>query len=106
MSESLARTRCLNHHGREAVARCPECHAFYCRECVTEHAGRVLCVRCLNEIAGQTETKPRRRFLPALAVQAVVGFFLVWFLFTVLGEGLAMVPHQFHDGAITTEVGE
>ena len=39
---SLIHRRCLHHPAREAVALCPECRRFYCRECVTEHAGRMI----------------------------------------------------------------
>ena len=36
---------------REAVARCPECTQFFCRECITEHDDRVLCSACLKKLA-------------------------------------------------------
>ena len=45
----LAHQRCFNHATREAVARCPECHHFFCRECITEHDDRVLCTGCLKK---------------------------------------------------------
>lgn len=103
MSEALHRKRCFNHESREAVARCPECAHFYCRECVTEHEGRVLCVRCLGELTGAEQKKRKRRFIPSILIQAVVGFFVLWFIFTLLGEGLAIVPDEFHEGQMMLE---
>src|SRR5580658_7631208 len=35
---TLLDQRCFNHDLREAVAQCPSCKRFFCRECVTEHA--------------------------------------------------------------------
>lgn len=98
MTDALHRQRCFNHHAREAAARCPECGQFYCRECVTEHEGRVLCMPCLEALAIATDRAGARRIVPSLAVQAVAGFLLLWFLFTLLGEGLAVVPDSFHEG--------
>ena len=51
--------RCFNHAGREAVARCPECGQFFCRECITEHEDRVLCSACLKKL---TRRPLARRF--------------------------------------------
>ena len=46
---NLSQQRCFNHTSREAVARCPECGRFFCRECITEHDDRVLCAVCLGK---------------------------------------------------------
>lgn len=93
---SLLLQRCLNHAGREAVVRCPECHHFFCRECVTEHDDRMLCAACLMKLARLPLTRR-----PALArvirlCQCAFGFLLVWFLFFVLGEKLSREPNSFH----------
>ena len=34
---------------REAVARCPQCHRTFCRECICDHEGKALCSDCLVE---------------------------------------------------------
>ncbi|MBT8374528.1 MAG: rhomboid family protein, partial [Deltaproteobacteria bacterium] len=34
--KDLALQRCNNHGQREAVARCPKCRRYFCRECITE----------------------------------------------------------------------
>jgi hypothetical protein len=97
---SLLLQRCLNHDTREAVARCPQCRQFYCRECVTEHDGLVVCANCLRLVAGATAG---RRF-PAGAVArlgaAIVGLFVVWFCFYGVGRLLLAVPAEFHEGNV------
>jgi len=51
---NVIRLRCFYHDFREAACRCPICQRYFCRECVTEHDDRVLCVECLKTIvAGQ-----------------------------------------------------
>ena len=46
--DDLLHQRCFNHMLREAVACCPECRRYFCRECVTEHEDKVLCAACLG----------------------------------------------------------
>jgi hypothetical protein len=50
--QDLTHQRCYHHQFREAVARCPECGRFFCRECITEHADKVLCASCLGKTLG------------------------------------------------------
>lgn len=97
MSQALTRQRCFNHELREAAARCPECGRFYCRECVTDHEGRVLCVTCIETLAVQ-EAAPRRRWGGLfLALQLVTALLLLWLTFLVIGQGLALLPDSFHE---------
>lgn len=93
----LADTRCFNHFGREAVARCPECGRHYCRECVTEHAGRLLCASCL---AGpQVDHTRRRRLLAGLrgVAQAAMAVLLLWTAFYLVGAALLRIPAAYHE---------
>jgi hypothetical protein len=97
---SLTHQRCLNHAEREAVARCPECTRFFCRECITEHDDRVLCAACLKKLARAPLTRR-----PALAgllrlVQCAVAILIVWFFFFVIGEKLASAPDNFHENSL------
>jgi hypothetical protein len=98
---SLHQTKCFNHAGREAVARCPLCHNFFCRECVTEHDGRLICATCLAKPEEAKEHKPSR-ILPAVgnALKASVGLLLAWLVFYAIGQILLMVPDSFHSGDI------
>ncbi len=95
---SLAHRRCDNHSDREAAARCPKCGRFFCRECVTEHAGRVICADCLATTDSQS---PERRWsaaglAPCLA--AIVGMLAAWMAYYYIGRILLEIPHDFHEG--------
>lgn len=94
--------RCFNHAVREAVARCPECRQFYCRECVTEHDDRVICATCLKKLVRVPLLK-RPAFVGLLrAVQCIAGVFLAWFFFHLVAELLLKLPADFHEGTLWT----
>jgi hypothetical protein len=99
---TLAFQKCLNHGEREAVARCPQCRSHFCRECVSEHAGRILCAPCLAKAASATEKNPawKRAWIP---LGAVGGLGLAWAFFLILGKTLLLIPSSFHDGAWAEE---
>jgi hypothetical protein len=97
---SLTQQRCLNHGFREAVARCPECRRFFCRECITEHEERVLCAACLKKL---TRTASRRRFQFAnlgVVVQCLLGVLTAWLFFHCVGRALLAMPDSFHEGTV------
>jgi hypothetical protein len=98
MSERLALQRCWNHSAREAVARCPECSRFYCRECVVEHDDRLICNSCLARSQRVMAPPPKRISLAPLGrvMGAVLGFILAWILFFSLGRMLLSIPDEFH----------
>ena len=96
----VAEQRCFNHRRREAVARCPSCSRYYCRECITEHDDRVLCAACLDE-AADTGSKVITHFSGLIrAVQFGCGLFTVWFIFYYLGRILLLIPSSFHEGTL------
>jgi hypothetical protein len=87
MTNLTIHQRCWTHEAREAVCRCPECGRSFCRECVTEHDGRLLCAACLKTLA-QVPTSRRgglRRLIPA--AMALAGILLAWLVF--FGAGAA-----------------
>lgn len=95
----LTLQRCWNHADREAVARCPECTRFFCRECVVEHADRIVCSSCLAKLQEQQPEKPRRRISLAPLVRgigALMGVMVAWLLFYYAGSLLLRVPDDFH----------
>jgi hypothetical protein len=100
---SLSDQRCANHAQREAVARCPGCHRYFCRECITEHDDRVWCAACL---AGQVKPSLRRR-LHLLGLwrltQCLLGLLLAWLFFYLCGRALLAIPSSFHEGAFLTQ---
>ena len=97
---SLIHQRCLNHAQREAVARCPACGHYFCRECVTEHDDRVICSSCLAKIARVPLLRRRGLVAVRRAACGVVGFIIAWFFFYSLAQVLLRIPSQTHE---TTE---
>jgi hypothetical protein len=92
----LTYQRCANHAAREAVARCPDCKRFFCRECVTEHDDVVLCSNCVARRLQKSERKHIRGFLRVLPLAA--GFLTAWLFFYWIGELLLLLPSSFHEG--------
>lgn len=101
---ALHQARCFNHALREAVARCPSCRRFYCRECVTEHDDRLMCAACIAASAAPSAATPKRswRFAAALA-QATLGLVIIWLGFFLIGQTLLEAPSQFHEGTVWQE---
>ena len=101
MASMLVDNRCFNHATREAVARCPECRRFFCRECVTEHGNRVLCSGCLARLAAGVA--PRRgsgwAWLAHL-VPAFIGCGLTVLFFYAFGRFLLHMPASYHEGTL------
>ena len=96
----LTEQRCLHHPDREAVARCPGCGGFFCRECIVEHEDRVICAACLKKIAHQSEAK-RSRFAGAFrALLFAAGIFTAWLFFYFAGRLLLTIPSSFHEGTL------
>jgi hypothetical protein len=97
---ALIHQRCFHHSLREAVARCPECRQFYCRECITEHDDRVICATCLKKI---TAVAPAGRVSLAWLVplfQLSIGLIVIWFFFYFFGAALLAIPSQYHEGTV------
>jgi hypothetical protein len=99
---SIAQERCFNHASREAVARCPECGRYFCRECISEHEDRVICAFCLKRLGDKPD---RRHHLAGIMriVQVLVGIVLLWSSFYLLGKVLLLIPPSFHDMTIGQE---
>jgi hypothetical protein len=98
--QNLLHQRCFNHAMREAVARCPECGRFFCRECVTEHDDRVVCSACLKKLArGPLARRPALVRVFRFA-QCVAGLIIAWFFFFLIGEALLKIPASVHEGTL------
>jgi hypothetical protein len=98
--ENLSTRRCARHPEREAAARCPSCAGFFCRECIVEHEGRLLCTSCLARETASAKARlakwagARRHLeLAAAALAAVLVFYGI-------GSILLNVPPEFHEGTI------
>jgi hypothetical protein len=97
MSGDLAQQRCFNHGEREAVARCPVCHQFFCRECITEHDDRVICAKCLRSVTRAPVMKSRGRVKTLAVCRCLLGLLVAWFFFYLIGETLVALPASFHE---------
>lgn len=98
----LRSLRCVRHTEREAVARCPVCGGSFCRECVSEHEGRLLCAPCLAREVSRAVVPAKRRDWGALRrVAATTASVLVlWGLFFLAGSLLVRIPPDFHEGKV------
>ena len=97
MSEALARQRCRNHLSREAVARCPECGQFFCRECIVEHEDRVVCAACLSAITARPVVARKQFRGPLRLIAWVAGILVSWLYWFSLGRLLLRAPDSFHN---------
>ena len=92
--------RCVHHPVREAVARCPSCGRFFCRECISEHEDRVLCATCLAR-STLKEARARSRVTAVIRPLLVVaGLLIAWSFFDLLGRTLMMLPADVHEGTV------
>lgn len=97
---ALTLQRCFNHAQREAVARCPECGRFFCRECITEHEDRVLCAACLRRLAAAPSAARPWLLNAARGLQMVLAVLVAWLFFYFVGQMLLSVPDSFHEGTL------
>ena len=100
----VAEQRCLRHAAREAVARCPQCHYFFCRECITEHDDRVLCADCLAKMLRPSEKRSSAFGMLISVVFSLCGIATAWLFFNMMGQILARVPASFHEGTVWEKV--
>lgn len=103
---ALSTQRCLRHFDREAAARCPECREYFCRECISEHHGRVLCASCLAQLhADSVRGGDSWHWLRVLGrgALALAAFALVWGVIYLGGRALLLMPSAFHDGTLWKE---
>ncbi|MBA4388791.1 MAG: rhomboid family protein [Verrucomicrobia bacterium] len=92
--------KCFNHMQREAAARCPQCGRFFCRECVTDHEGRLVCAACLKKMAAAAAPARPRLAGMSLFLQSAFAFFLLWLTVYYLGQALLRLPDSFHEGTL------
>jgi hypothetical protein len=103
---SLTLQRCLIHVDREAVARCPACRNYFCRECVTEHERKFLCSSCLRSVIARVEPAGRNAERFMLVIKMIIGMAIAWFFFYVIGQLLMLIPPDIHDGSYLRNLGQ
>jgi hypothetical protein len=92
---NLIDQRCANHALREAAVQCPSCKRYFCRECVTEHQGRMMCVSCVT-VLSRGGSKTARTAATIWSITAIIGILIAWLMFYYLGQTLAKIPAEFH----------
>jgi hypothetical protein len=96
--------RCFNHAGREAVARCVSCGRSYCRECVAEHDGRMICASCLRaERAVPQRTSGAWWRVAGRALHTTVAVIVAWLFFYATAQVLLDLPSPFHEGSMWSD---
>src|SRR6185369_13665880 len=80
--------RCVRHPSREAAARCPSCQEFFCRECVVEHEGKLLCAACLARLVAPKQERSRQWAKARQSLAVLAGLLVLWFTFQELGTVL------------------
>lgn len=86
-----SRARCTNHEGRQASGICPSCARPFCRECLTEHAGRLSCAECLRRSAPAARRQRAWHGRIAAPAMLIAALLLSWFLFYALGSTLELM---------------
>ncbi len=103
--DRLHRQRCFNHAAREAVARCPSCRRYFCRECVVEHDDKLICAACQRKLTGPKKKRTSIVRVAARIAQAAVMFVVLWILFFAFGRILLSLPDKFHEGTFWSKAG-
>ena len=105
-TQSVRKRRCARHTEREAAACCVSCGLAFCRECVTEHDGRLLCAECFGKenaaraSAAASAKKGRAGELARGALTLGAAMLLLWLCFFWLGRLLVRIPPDFNEGTI------
>ena len=98
--------RCARHSTREAAARCPGCGEFFCRECVVEHDGKLLCSACLTRSTAAQERRKQRLVVIRRGASATAGALMLWLVFYWVGLLILKMPPDFHDGTVWQSIGK
>ncbi|MGH9541920.1 MAG: hypothetical protein ACRD2H_08560 [Terriglobales bacterium] len=89
---NLRLARCHFHAEREAAALCARCQRAYCRECVTEDRGAMVCLPCLRRGQEPGGTAPRRWALVWHIAGAALGLLWLYCLFYLAAQWVERWP--------------
>src|SRR5690349_3805467 len=103
-ARNLHARRCARHSTREAAARCPGCGEFFCRECVIEHDGKLLCSACLARSTAAHEKRKHRLVVIRRAASTTAGVLMLWLVFYWVGLWILKMPPDFHDGTVWRKI--
>ncbi|MES1168076.1 MAG: B-box zinc finger protein, partial [Oleiharenicola lentus] len=97
----VAARKCVRHPAREAVARCSSCSDHFCRECVVEHRGVLLCADCLAAEAAGRQTAKRALWSGLGEVMlSVACIVFLWVVFYGFGQFIKLIPAKVHEGTV------
>lgn len=85
------------------MAKCRACGQAYCRECVVEHGGRLMCGECLRRESAAAEGTARswwRRAPLAASLQWLMAAVVLWWLFYGVAGVLRRIPAAVHEGVV------
>jgi hypothetical protein len=98
--------RCVRHDAREAAALCLGCTRDFCRECVVDHSGRLLCATCIARLGRTTATTPRRWAALGRRISLGAAVLVAWVAFFIVGTLLLKIPAEMHEGTIWNSLAE
>jgi len=79
------------------VSLCVECRRAYCRECVVDHDGRLICAACLAGLRAPAARGGSVRQRIFAAAGMAVTLLLCWIVFYMAGR-LLMTAESGHHG--------
>lgn len=100
LAAHLHTRRCVRHESREAAARCTGCSREFCRECVVDHGGRLLCVTCIAKLVHDAKEAPRRWKAVRHGLSTGAALFVAWVAFFWVGTLLLKIPAAVHEGTV------
>lgn len=98
---TLKSQRCFFHLEREAAAHCPSCKRSYCRECITENNGKIICRPCLDRLQNDNRSPDQHGRLKLGAIfRLIFAFSFVLIFFYCCASFLSRLPDDFQDGSV------
>lgn len=88
---AISEQKCEIHPRRGAAARCPVCESVFCRECITEHEGRVVCARCLSSMTEDATDEGERTLLYSGVLRVACGLLIGWLFFYTVARVLLRI---------------
>ena len=92
----FSQQRCFVHPSREAVSLCLECRRAFCRECVVDHDGRLICAACLARLRAPVARGNRFLRQSLSAAATALAILLCWILFYMFGRLLLLAEPAHH----------
>jgi hypothetical protein len=78
------------------VSLCVECRRAYCRECVVDHDGRLICAACLVRLRAPSAGGSRALQRTFSAAGMAVTLLLCWIVFYMAGRLLMTAEPEHH----------